>query len=131
MTASTQPDHRTSTPETPERSDRRQRLGHQVPRATNPIRGEEVYEMQEAASERHERLVIEVPDVTNPYYAELVPGVQEAAHENGYLLLLLASTEDEARERQSLESAINVVDGIVLAGTRLSDATLTHLTKRI
>src|SRR5690625_7741265 len=39
--------------------------------------------------------------------------------------------EDEARERQSLESAINVVDGIVLAGTRLSDATLNHLTKRI
>src|SRR5699024_187188 len=51
--------------------------------------------------------------------------------ENGYLLLLLDSTEDEARERQSLESAINVVDGIVLAGTRLSDATLNHLTKRI
>src|SRR5690625_7583605 len=57
--------------------------------------------------------------------------MQEAAHENGYLLLLLDSTEDEARERQSLESAINVVDGIVLAGTRLSDATLNHLTKRI
>src|SRR5690625_7704051 len=74
---------------------------------------------------------IEVPDLTNPYFAELVSGMQEAAHENGYLLLLLDSTEDEARERQSLESAINVVDGIVLAGTRLSDANLNHLTTRI
>src|SRR5690625_7300747 len=57
--------------------------------------------------------------------------MQEAAHENGYLLLLLDSTEDEARERHSLESAINVVDGIVLAGSRLSDATVHHLTQRI
>src|SRR5699024_4123887 len=101
MTAAKQLDYRTSTPETQERS------------------------------ERHQRLGIEVPDLTNPYFAELVSGMQEAAHENGYLLLLLDSTEDEARERQSLESAINVVDGIVLAGTRLSDATLNHLTKRI
>ncbi|WP_394213850.1 LacI family DNA-binding transcriptional regulator [Brachybacterium vulturis] len=81
--------------------------------------------------ERHHRLGIEVPDLTNPYFAELVSGMQEAAHEQGFLLLLLDTVEDEARERSSLESAINVVDGIVLAGTRLSDATLNHLTKRI
>ncbi|ATG50625.1 LacI family transcriptional regulator [Brachybacterium vulturis] len=81
--------------------------------------------------ERHHRLGIEVPDLTNPYFAELVSGMQEAAHEQGFLLLLLDTVEDETRERSSLESAINVVDGIVLAGTRLSDATLNHLTKRI
>ena len=57
--------------------------------------------------------------------------MQEAAHEQDFLLLLLDTVEDEIRERSSLESAINVVDGIVLAGTRLSDATLNHLTKRI
>src|SRR5699024_4424562 len=45
--------------------------------------------------------------------------------------LLLDTVEDEVRERSSLESAINVVDGIVLSGSRLSDATLNHLTKRI
>ena len=81
--------------------------------------------------QRHQRLGIEVPDLTNPYFAELVSGMQEAARENGYLLLLLDSDEDEDQERKGLESAINVVDGIVLAGTRLSDATLNHLTKRI
>lgn len=81
--------------------------------------------------ERHHRLGIEVPDLTNPYFAELVSGMQEAAHEQDFLLLLLDTVEDEIRERSSLESAINVVDGIVLAGTRLSDATLNHLTKRI
>lgn len=81
--------------------------------------------------ERHHRLGIEVPDLTNPYFAELVSGMQEAAHEQDFLLLLLDTVEDEVRERSSLESAINVVDGIVLSGTRLSDATLNHLTKRI
>ena len=81
--------------------------------------------------ERHHRLGIEVPDLTNPYFAELVSGMQEAAHEQDLLLLLLDTVEDEVRERSSLESAINVVDGIVLSGSRLSDATLNHLTKRI
>lgn len=81
--------------------------------------------------QRHHRLGIEVPDLTNPYFAELVSGMQEAAHEQEFLLMLLDTVEDEARERTSLESAVNVVDGIVLAGTRLSDATLNHLTKRI
>src|SRR5699024_180439 len=81
--------------------------------------------------ERHHRLGIEVPDLTNPYFAELVSGMQEAAHEQDRLLRRLATVEDEVRERSSLESAINVVDGIVLSGSRLSDATLNHLTKRI
>ncbi|AXK46501.1 LacI family DNA-binding transcriptional regulator [Brachybacterium saurashtrense] len=81
--------------------------------------------------ERHHRLGIEVPDLTNPYFAELVSGMQEAAHEQDFLLLLLDTVEDEIRERSSLESAVNVVDGIVLSGSRLSDATLNHLTKRI
>ena len=81
--------------------------------------------------ERHHRLGIEVHDLTNPYFAELVSGMQEAAHEQDLLLLLLDTVEDEVRERSSLESAINVVDGIVLSGSRLSDATLNHLTKRI
>ena len=81
--------------------------------------------------QRHHRLGIEVPDLTNPYFAELVSGMQGAAHEQEFLLLLLDTVEDEDRERSSLESAVNVVDGIVLAGTRLSDAALNHLTKRI
>lgn len=80
---------------------------------------------------RHQRLGIEIPDLTNPYFAELVSGMQEAAQEHGYLLLLLDSVEDEEREKASLESAVDVVDGVVLSGTRLSDATLNHLTKRL
>ncbi|MEE1650440.1 LacI family DNA-binding transcriptional regulator [Brachybacterium sp. J144] len=82
-------------------------------------------------TQRHHRLGIEVPDLTNPYFAEVVSGMQESAHEQDFLLLLLDTVEDEVRERTGLESAINLVDGIVLSGTRLSDATLNHLTKRI
>lgn len=57
--------------------------------------------------------------------------MQEAAQEHGYLLLLLDGVEDEDRERTSLESALGVVDGLVLSGSRLSDATLNHLAQRI
>lgn len=81
--------------------------------------------------ERHHRLGIEIPDITNPYFAELVAGMQEAAQEHGYLLMLLDSVEDEERERANLAGAGSVVDGIVLAGTRMPDATLTHFTKSV
>ncbi|MFC7455636.1 LacI family DNA-binding transcriptional regulator [Brachybacterium sp. GCM10030267] len=80
---------------------------------------------------RHQRLGIEIADLTNPYFAELVSGMQEAAQEQDFLLLLLDTVEDVDRERASLESALDVVDGIVLSGTRLSDATLNHLSKRL
>lgn len=82
-------------------------------------------------TQRHSRLGIEVPDLTNPYFAELLSGMQETVKDHDYLLLLLDTVEDEERERTSLLSAVDVVDGLVLAGTRLSDATLNHLAKRI
>lgn len=82
-------------------------------------------------TQRNNRLGIEVPDLTNPYFAELISGMQEAVKGLDHMLLLLDSVEDEERERHSLLSAVDVVDGIVLSGSRLSDATLNHLTKRI
>lgn len=79
---------------------------------------------------RQRRLGIELPDLTNPYFAEVVAGMQEAAHEADYLLLLLDSLESGERERSNLERALDVVDGLVLAGSRLSDAALTQLAKQ-
>lgn len=79
----------------------------------------------------HRRLAIEIPDITNPFFAELVAGMREAAHDLDYLLLLVDSSEDESRERRGLERALEIVDGIILAGTRMSDASLAQLTKRL
>jgi LacI family transcriptional regulator len=86
---------------------------------------------QQERQGRRGRLGVAAPDLSNPYFAEVLTGMQEAAHEADYLLILLDSAEDEERERAALERSLEVVDGIVLAGTRLSDATLLQLAKRV
>jgi LacI family transcriptional regulator len=85
---------------------------------------------QERATEQR-RIGIGVPDLTNPYFAELVSGMQEAAHVADYLPILLDSTEDEERERQAIERSLEVVDGIVLGGSRQSDSALLQVAKQI
>ncbi|UQN28666.1 LacI family DNA-binding transcriptional regulator [Brachybacterium kimchii] len=86
---------------------------------------------QQERQGRQGRLGVAAPDLSNPYFAEVLSGMQEAAHVAEYLPILLDSGEDEERERISLERSLEVVDGIVLTGTRLSDATLLQLAKRV
>lgn len=86
--------------------------------------------MQEQGKD-HRRLGISVPDLTNPYFAELVSGIQDAAHEAGYLPILLDSTENDQRERTGLDWSMDVVDGVVLSGSRLADAALLQVAKRV
>ena len=86
---------------------------------------------QQVRTDRHRRLGIEIPDITNPYFAELIDGMRDAAQQHDYLLILLDSTEDEHRERDSLLRSVDIVDGVILAGTRLSDAHLAHIAKHL
>ncbi|PWH05988.1 LacI family transcriptional regulator [Brachybacterium endophyticum] len=86
---------------------------------------------QQERTGRQGRLGVATPDLSNPYFAEVLTGMQEAAHAAEYLPILLDSGEDEDRERAALERSLEVVDGIVLTGTRLSDATLLQLAKRV
>ena len=69
-----------------------------------------------------------VPDIANTFLAGIIKGAEEAAHERGYALVLCNTgdlPEREAtyvrvlRERQ--------VDGILVASTRLADATVDEL----
>lgn len=90
----------------------------------------EAPEMQ-ARQVRQKRLGLSAPDLSNPYFAEVLSGMQEAAHAAGYLPMLLDSAEDASRERASLERSMDVVDGIVLAATRLPDTTLLQIAKRL
>lgn len=86
---------------------------------------------QQTRHDRHRRLGIEIPDITNPYFAEVIVGMREAAHELDYVLLLLDSTEDGRRERDALLRSVDIVDGVILAGSRLSDAALAQIAKRV
>lgn len=79
---------------------------------------------------RQGRLVVELPDITNPYFADVVSGMQAAAHAADYLLLIVDSVESDDRERTGLERALDAIDGIILCGSRLPDASVIQLRKR-
>jgi len=79
---------------------------------------------------RTSMLALAVSDVTNPFYAEIIRGAESAAARAGFVLLLIDAQECGRLERASLERALPVVEGIVLAGTRLSDSTLRVIAKQ-
>lgn len=79
---------------------------------------------------RTSMLALVVSDVTNPFYAEIIRGAQSAAAEAGYVLLLIDAQESDRLERESLERALPAVEGVVLAGTRLSDAAIRMAAKQ-
>lgn len=79
---------------------------------------------------RTSMLALVVSDVTNPFYAEVIRGAESAAAEAGYVLLLIDAQESDRQERASLERALPAVEGVVLAGSRLSDAAIRMTAKQ-
>lgn len=65
-------------------------------------------------------IVTIVPDICDPYFTEIIRGIEDAAMENGYLVLLGDSGQQQKRE----SSFVNLVftkqaDGMLLLGTAL------------
>jgi LacI family transcriptional regulator len=79
---------------------------------------------------RTRMLALVVSDVTNPVYAEVIRGAESAAVEVGYVLLLIDAQESDRLERSSLERALPGVEGVVLAGTRMSDSAIRMAAKQ-
>ena len=78
-------------------------LGYQVDRAASALRG---------ASTRLVGMV--VPDITNVFFASLVHGVEALAERDGYDLLLVSTSEDEAIERRRLGALVGRrIDGLI------------------
>ncbi|HSA52866.1 MAG TPA: LacI family DNA-binding transcriptional regulator [Yinghuangia sp.] len=73
---------------------------------------------------RTSMLALVVSDVTNPVYTEVIGGAQAAASEAGYVLVLIDAQESDLLEHGGLVRALPAVEGVVLAGTRLSDAAI-------
>lgn len=63
-----------------------------------------------------------VPDITNPYFAGLIRGAERQANAAGYTLILTDTEESADVETRSIERLRGVVDGFVLAASRLSDS---------
>lgn len=72
-----------------------------------------------------------VSDITNPFYFPIIRGGERAAAEAGFTLVLTDSDECGRTERESLRRALPVVDGMVIASTRLSDTDLRSIGKNL
>lgn len=70
---------------------------------------------------RTKMIAIVVPDITNPFFFEIIRGAESAAADAGYTLVLSDTQESARLEREALERTIPVVDGVLLASTRMTD----------
>lgn len=75
-------------------------------------------------------LAVAVSDIANPFYSSLVRGTQVAAAESGYEILLVDARESADRERSALTRLLPVVEGVVIGGSRMSDAALRTIAKQ-
>lgn len=71
-----------------------------------------------------------VSDITNPYFGRIIRAAQLAARETGHEILLTDSRESAARERDTLERLLPVVEGFVITSSRMSDSALRTIAKQ-
>ncbi|WP_155838638.1 LacI family DNA-binding transcriptional regulator [Arthrobacter castelli] len=83
-----------------------------------------------AAGSRSKMIALVIADIANPVYFEMIRGAEAAASDAGYTMLLFNSQESDTRERQALERAMSMVDGIVLSSSRMSDSAIRQMAKQ-
>jgi LacI family transcriptional regulator, galactose operon repressor len=81
-------------------------------------------------SGRTQMLGLLVADITNPHHFGLIRGAEEQAHAAGRTLVLGDTRGEAQREAEHLDRLGSVVDGIVLASSRLPDEDLLELARR-
>lgn len=73
------------------------------------------------SSGRTHSLALLIPGATNPYFFDLIRGTQIEAKVRGYRHMLVDTEGLAELEDQYLQELTSSVDGVVLAGSRLSD----------
>lgn len=82
---------------------------------------------QSLSTGRSWALGVVILDILNPHFTALVKGAASAAHGKNYVVLLGDSEENPKQERQLISSLRQRTDGLILAGSRLSDDELATL----
>jgi LacI family transcriptional regulator len=86
---------------------------------------------QSLARQQTDVIGLVVPDITSSFYAELVRGVEDCAYKHDYRIFLCNIVESPERELSAIESLEDHgAAGIILAGSRLDDDTLTNVVQR-
>lgn len=76
-------------------------------------------------------LGIAVADITNPFNFRVVRGCQAAAAQAGFVVSLSDSQESEELEREMLRRMLSLIDGLIVASSRLSDIELRTIAKTV
>jgi DNA-binding LacI/PurR family transcriptional regulator len=71
-----------------------------------------------------------VSDITNPFYGEIIKGAADAVRQAGYALLLCDTSESGPAEREAVERTLDLVEGVVLASSRMSDSAIRMIAKQ-
>jgi DNA-binding LacI/PurR family transcriptional regulator len=84
------------------------------------------------ASKRTRTVGLVVNDLHNPYFPGIADGIKSAADRLGYRLLLNSAFLDDEAEAAALETFVDFqVDGIILAGSRSSVATIERVARSV
>ena len=76
---------------------------------------------------RSRALGIVILDILNPHFTALVKGAAQVAAERGYTVLLADAEENPQREQELIQSLRARTDGLILAGSRLTDEEIAAL----
>jgi LacI family transcriptional regulator, repressor for deo operon, udp, cdd, tsx, nupC, and nupG len=106
-----------------ETAERIRQVAHEIGYRTNPLaRG--------LPTGRTALLAFLVADVTNPFFFEIIRGAEKTASDAGYTLLVVDAQESDEAERQALARTLPLVEGVVLATSRLSDSSIRVVAKQ-
>ncbi len=76
-------------------------------------------------------LGLAVADITNPFNFRVIRGCQAAAAEAGFVVTLNDAQESESLEREMLRRSMPLLDGLIVASSRLSDTELRTVAKTL
>lgn len=79
---------------------------------------------------RRGTIALVIADISNPVFFELIRGAEEEAAQNGYLLLLAHTRESGVIEREALDRSADMVDGVILSSTRMSDSAVRTMARQ-
>lgn len=79
---------------------------------------------------RTQLLALVVADVANPVFFDIIRGAEQAAAKAGYTLLVADTHESARAERETLERVVTLVEGVVLATSRMSDSAIRVIAKQ-
>lgn len=93
-------------------------------------RSHEIKPYERSGRESTQTLALVVADIGNPVFLDMIRGVEEEASRNNYLTILVHTRESAPVEQEMVTGLLDLVDGVVLSSSRLSDSAIRTIAKQ-